>query len=218
MPLCGDRCGDRDGVHIGVDEPELSHASEDIVATGKRTLRVHDGVEARRRFGQSGEHCDLSEVQLVEGTAVVEQGRGAHSVGTMAEENLVEVELEDLLLAEEPLDLQGEQDLLELALVGLFPTEKEVPRHLHGHGAASRALLPGAHQVRDGADEPLPVDAGMLEKALVLCGDDRLDHCRRNLVETQRDPALLAELRHQSPIPGVDAQWRLEMNVLQHVD
>ena len=58
----------------------------------------------------------------------------------------------------------------------------------------------------------------MVEKALILRSDDRLDHRRRNFVETQGDPALLAELRHQAPIPSVDAQWRLEMNVLQHVD
>ena len=218
VPFRGDRCGDRDRVHIGVDEPELPHASEHVVATGERTLRVDDRIEARRSLGQSGEHRDLGKIEFVERTTVVEPGRGAHSIGAMAEEDLVEVELEDLLLAEEPLNLQGEQDLLELALVGLFPAEKEVSRHLHRHRAASRALLPGADQMRNGADEPLPVDAGMLEEALVLRGDDRLNHRRRHFVETQRDPALLAELRHEAPVPSVDAERRLEMNVLQHVD
>ena len=61
MALRTDRCGERGGVHIGVDEPELQHAAKHVVATGERALRIHDGIEARRSLGQSGEHRSRTE-------------------------------------------------------------------------------------------------------------------------------------------------------------
>ena len=172
------------GVVLGlVDVAELQHAPQHVVAAHHRLLRVGDGVEPRRRLRQPRDHRELGEVELRDREPVVDLRRRPNPVGALAEEDLVDVELEDLLLGELALDLQREQDLIELANVGLLPGEEEVPRHLHGDGAAPRPLLPGADEVEHRAGQALPVHPGMLEVPVVLAREKRLDEPLRHLVE-----------------------------------
>ena len=165
------------------DVAELEHAPEHVVAAHHPAFRIGDGVEPGRRLRQARDHRELGERELRDRASVVDLRRGADTVGTLTEEDLVDVEFQDLVLGELALDLQCKQDLVELAEVRLLPAEEEVPGHLHGDGAASRPLLPGAQQVPYGAGEALPVDPGMLVEAVVLARDERLDHPFGDLVE-----------------------------------
>ena len=198
-----------------VDVAELQHAPQHVGPAHDRLLRVGDGVEPRRRLRQPRDHRELGEVELGDGQPVVDLRRGADPVGALAEEDLVDVELEDLLLGELALDLQREQDLVELADVGLLPGEEEVPGHLHGDGAAPGPLLPGADEVEHGAGQALPVHPGVLEVPVVLAREKRLDQPLRHLVEAQRRPPLLAELGEQLALAGVDPQRDLEADVAE---
>ena len=192
------------------DVAELEHAPEHVVAAHHRAFRIGDGVELGRRLRQTRDHRELGERELGDGTSVVHLRRGADPVGAMAEEDLVDVELQDFVLGEPALDLQREQDLLELAGVGLLPAEEEVPGHLHGDGAAPRPLLPGEDQVQRRAEEALPVDSGMLVEAVVLTRDERLDHPLGDLIELQRRAELLAELGDDPAVAGQDPQRHLQ--------
>ena len=61
------------------------------------------------------------------------------AVRLVAEPDLVEIKLEDLLLREDLLDVDGDEDFLDLALDGLLVGEEEVPCHLLGYGARALA-------------------------------------------------------------------------------
>ena len=157
----------------------------------------------------------LGETELRDRAPVVDLRRGPDPVGALAEKDLVDVELEDLVLGELPLDLQGEEDLVELADVGLLPGEEEVPGHLHGDGAAPRPLLPGTNEVQHGAGQALPVDPGVLEEPVVLACEKCLDQPLRDLVEAQGRAALLAELGEQLALADVDPQRDLQAYVAE---
>ena len=166
-------------------------------------------------FGSPGDHRDLGEPELRDRAPVVDLCRGADPIGAMAEEDLVDVEFQDLVLGELALDLQREQDLVELADVGLLPGEEEVAGHLHGDGAAPGPLLPGADEVQHRTGQALPVDPGVLEVPVVLAREECLDEPLRHLVEAQRRAPLLAELGDQLALAGVDPQRDLEAYVAE---
>ena len=149
------------------------------------------------------------------GTPVVDLRRGPDTVGALAEKNLVDVELEDLVLGEFTLDLQRKQNLVELADVGLLAAEEEIPGDLHGDGAAPRPLLPGTDEVEQGTGQTLPVDAGMLEEPVVLACEKGLDQTLGNFIEAQRLTALLAELGEELALAGIDPQRDLQPYVAE---
>jgi hypothetical protein len=132
------------------------------------------GFIERRRLRQASEHRSLGERELVERLAVIGLRGCGEAVSALPEVDLVHVQLEDLLLGQAVLDLEGEQRLVELAREGLLRREEEVARHLHGDGA--RSLPPPArYQVRPGrAHHTDIVDPRVLVEAFVLGRDHRV--------------------------------------------
>ncbi|MCY1495647.1 hypothetical protein D9M68_295520 [compost metagenome] len=124
-----------------VDLAQFVHASEDPVAALLAAFRVDQWIEARRRFGQAGDHRHLREAQVADRFAVIDLSGGFDAVGAVAQVDLVDVELEDLVLAQFALDLQGEQDFVDLAREAAFAGEEVVFRHLHGDRAAASLYL-----------------------------------------------------------------------------
>ena len=59
-------------------------------------------------------------------------------------------------------------------------------------------------------DKTLHVHTGMLEKAVILGGQEGLDQDRGHLGKSNGRAAFIAELTDQHPIPAVDAQWFLQ--------
>jgi hypothetical protein len=119
--------------------PQLGHPAQYVMLALLGALRVGDRVVKRRRLGQSREHRRLGEVELVERLAEVDLRSGAEAVGALAEIDLVDVKLEDLLLGQAVLDLECEQRLVQLAGERLLRREKEVAGHLHGDRARALA-------------------------------------------------------------------------------
>ena len=68
------------------------------------------------------------------------------------------------------------------------------------------------------AQNALPINAVVPEKAVVLGGEEGLDELRRQLVVAHRDAPLLADGGDQPPIAGVDPQRHLQLDVPQAVD
>jgi len=99
-----------------VSETCFQHAREHVLAAFLRRLGVADGIELRGRLGQPREQRRLGQRERLHRLAEIGLRCGGEAIGALPEVDLVEVELEDLILAQFALDLEGEQDLVELAV------------------------------------------------------------------------------------------------------
>jgi hypothetical protein len=110
---------------------------------------------------------------------------GVDAVGAAAEIDAVEVELEDLVLAEAPLDRERQDSLADLAAEGAAVGQEDVAGELLGDGRA--ALSPAALGDADleGAGHAERVDADMRAVPLVLDRDHRVLHDLGYLVVAQ---------------------------------
>ena len=136
-------------------------------------------------------------------------------MGVLAEESGVQEDVEDFLLGELPLDADRQNPLLELAHQGSVPGQEVLPGDLLGDGAAALLGLAGVEdEQQDGPQRALVVDARMLEKAVVLGRQHRLDDHRRHVLQGNRR-APFAELGDQPPVAAVDGQRNLNPDVPQ---
>ena len=114
------------------------------------------------------------------------------------------------------LEREREEDFAQLAPeLLLFRDERRAHELLRQRAAALRDFH-GRGGDDNGARDALPVDAGMLEEAVVLRREDGLHHDRRYLFPGHGDPALLADLREQAAVPAVNAKRNLQAHVAQH--
>jgi hypothetical protein len=74
------------------------HLVQHVFPAGERAVAGADRMQQARRLGQGGEVGGLGERQLLERLGEIDLGRGGDAVAVLAEEDLVEVELEDLVL------------------------------------------------------------------------------------------------------------------------
>ncbi|MNZ33673.1 hypothetical protein D3C78_510260 [compost metagenome] len=137
-----DRFGEGALVALLVDLAQFVHARENPVAADLGAFGVDHRVVARGSLGQAGDHRQLGQRQFADRLAVVDLRGRLDAVGAVAEVDLVDVQLEDRVLVEGPLDLQGEKYLVDFPGKTPLVGEEEVLRHLHGDGAAAGLDLP----------------------------------------------------------------------------
>ena len=173
------------GGFAGSDGAGFDHGVEHEVAALHGALGMAVGVQAVGAVDDAGEEGALGGVELRE--VLAEEGLGGFAeavdgeAAALAEVDLVGVHLEDLLLGEAGFELEGDEDLNELALDALLGREEEAARELHGKRGAA-ALLVVADDVFDGAlGDAEVVDAAVLEEVAVFDRGDGLDHARRDL-------------------------------------
>ncbi|MNF62444.1 hypothetical protein D3C84_441260 [compost metagenome] len=126
-----------------VDAAKLVHAAEDPVAPFLATGRVDQRVEARRRLGQAGDHGHLRQAEFTDGLAVIDLGGGLDTIGAVTQVDLVHIKFKNLVFAEFPFNLQGQQYFIDLARETSFAGKEVILRHLHGDGAAARLDVAG---------------------------------------------------------------------------
>ncbi len=199
----GGRAAAGDGLRYGVaesrlvDEAGLDHAAQHITLAQRRARRIDDRVEGRWRLGQPCQHRRLGQRDLAERFAEVGLCGHREAVGALAEIDLVEVKLEDLVLRQAALDLQREQDFIELAIEGLLARQEEVSRHLHGDRRGALAASARGHVGDCRAHDAKRVDAGMFVEALVLGREDGLLEDGRHVGDVHHAAAFLAEFAQQ---------------------
>ena len=130
---------------------------------------------------------------------------GIDAIGAGAEIDAVEIELEDLLLAEARLEPDREDDLLDLPLEGPLGREEEVLGKLLGQRRAALDDAAGAEIGDHGAGQPDRVDAEMVVEAAVLDRHHRLGQVGRHLVERQARAGRVAAIADQLAVGGDDA-------------
>ncbi len=69
-----------------------------------------------------------------------------------------------------------------------------------------------------GPQNPLPINAMVLEEAVVLGGQECLNQLFGQLVVTHGNAALVANRGNQPPVARIDAQRHLQLNVAQTAD
>ena len=190
----------------GRDDAVRLHAPDDPVAARLGGARVFAGVVVIGCLGQRGEERRLGDTQLTERLVEVIERRRRHPVGAEAEIDLVEVELENAVLAEGTLDAEGEDRFLDLAVERQLVGQQEVLRHLlgDGRGADQPAVLSQVAQVGDdGAHDAEQVDARVAEKVLVLGGEDGVDDALGHRLDGDEHALLDGVLGEQPPVAGV---------------
>ena len=199
------------------DEAGLDHAVQDVELAHAGPARVHDRVVERGGLGQAGQHGGFGQVDLLQRLAEVGFGSGSKAVGAVAQEDLVHVDLEDLVLAEIALQLERQHHLVDLACEGLFGREVDVARHLHGDGGSALAACL-AEVGQAGTHHADIVDAVVLVEARILDGQHGILHDGRNFVERHVTAAFFTEFVDQIAFGRVDAQRQLGLVVLQAGD
>src|SRR5262245_15106232 len=89
-----------------------------------------DRRELLRPFRQRRQQRVLMKIQLFQRLAEIIFGRRLETISATAQENLVAIECEYLLLGVNALDLHGVQRLFEFARVGALAAQKEAPGKL----------------------------------------------------------------------------------------
>jgi hypothetical protein len=200
------------------DVAVLEHASEHPVAPRDRGVVVAHRMVVARPLGQRREIGDLGQRQVVERTVEVVERRGGDAERPPAEEDLVEIELEDAILRQRALEAQGEQRLTDLARDRELVAQEEIARHLLGDGARPDRPPVAAvvHQVLQARAQNVGhADAGVRVEALVLGGDEGVDHALGHLPDRYEDAPLVRELGHDPAVIGVHAGQRRRVVVDQ---
>src|SRR3546814_21125042 len=98
----------------------------------QRRILVAHGIVIGRPLGQDREIGELREIELIERLAVISVCGRLAAVRVAAEEYLVEVELEDLMLVQRMPALPGEDRFLGLARVAALVAHEQVFGYLLG--------------------------------------------------------------------------------------
>jgi hypothetical protein len=196
------------------DHADVGHAQQHVVATFQRTIGIGQRVAAGREFGDRGQHRRFGEVEFRQLLSVVELRRRRNAVGAVPEEDLVEIKLQDLVLAQFPFETQRQEDLGDLAGHRIFVAEEEVACDLLGNGAAARdAAVVGGRQQPDRAQDAAPVDPRVFVEARVLDRQEGIAHHRRHFLDVDRRALGLAKQGDQLAVAGVHPERHLQADV-----
>ncbi len=204
LPL---RLGDHAGVEHAPQYGELSLA---------RTFGVGYRVGPGRVLRQTGQHRRLGHRKCGHRLAEVGLGGGREPIGTLAEVDLVHVELEDLILVQSALDLHAEQHFLELALGCAAVAQVEVARDLLGDGGGTLEPAAGGG-LEQRPRHASPVDAAVAAKARVFDGQHGVLQQAWNLPDGREVAALGAELGDLHAVRRLDPKWLQGLVVRQRV-
>ena len=202
---------------VGGDEAVFLHAVDDVELSLARPRKIGDRIGGGGELGNARQHRRLGDRHVLQRLAEVGFGRRGKAVGAVAQEDLVHVDLQDLVLAQLVFQLEREQHLVDLAGVGLLGRQVHVARHLHGDGGGALALF--AAQVGHGrAQHAQVIDAVVLVKARILDGQHGLLHHLGNVANRRQVAPLFAKFADQLPFGRIDAQRQLGAVVGQFGD
>ena len=153
---------------------------------------------------------------MIQGLAVVELGGRGDTVGAVAEEDLVEIQLEYFVLAQRLFDASGQKQFGKLARVAFFGAEEEVAGNLLSDRARALGFLAAAeYDMQAGAHNALPVEAGVFVEARIFGGDEGPLQLGRYMIDRYRNAAGFTEGGDQLVVRGVDAQRDLKAHLLE---
>ena len=200
---------------FGAQEVLVPHQVEDDVAAPHRTIGVGARIVRARGFRKRRQGRGFCDVQVARRLPKehLRGGLDARDVGTEAD--LVQVQLENRVLGEVALQLDGDPRLPQLAGDLLLLTEvlgEHVARKLHRDRRKALRVMQRRDVGLERAEDAPVVDTVMAVKALILGRNERLTHVLGDLLERQDRAALDTELGDQPPVRRVDLR-RLQLDV-----
>src|SRR5262249_1838918 len=150
------------------DHAILLQAAEHVGESLLRAARVPVGTEIIRTLGQARKQRAFLDRELLRRLAEIAARRHLDAPGAAAEINGIEIELENLRLAERLLAPRRHDHLANLALVGQVFADQEVLDDLLGDGRAALRAPGGGEIADEGADQAALVDPLVLIEAFVL--------------------------------------------------
>ncbi len=170
-----------------------------------------EGVVQGRALRQPGQEAGLRQAEIVRRLAEVDVGGRLHAEGLVPVEDLVQVHLQDLVLAVALLHLDGQQELAYLLSDGAMGLpvaglEHVVLDHLLGDGAAALGGPAMDHVVHGGRHHPHRADRPMGVVVAVLDGDGGMAQVPADGAQGNHGaPFLVAFVEQGRAIAGVDA-------------
>src|SRR5215212_335096 len=193
---------DRRPVLRACDVAVRDHRPEHGVAPGERALGLVERVEDRRRLREACEQCRLREREVAGPAREVGLRGGLDAVRVVAEVDLVQVLLEDLVLRPAAVQLDRQAGLGDLSLERDLLADVEVPDELLGDRGAALHDLPRADVGPGGAQDAGDVDSAVVVEAPILDREDRLTHVRAHRLERDGCPVLLGGDRPEERVVG----------------
>ena len=138
--------------------------------------RMQDRIELDRVGDDRCQQRPLGPGEVLHVLAPVGLGSRLDAIGTLAEIDGVEVQLEDVVLAHLLFEADGERDLLGLATEVPIVGEQCLLDQLLRDGGTALIDTAGADILHERPHQPAQVDTGMVEELGVLDGQHRLDH------------------------------------------
>ena len=167
----------------------FDHQGEDVGLAGLSPREVGQGVVPGRRLRQAGQQAGLGQVQVARRLAEVGLCGCLDAVGQVAVVDLVQVQLQDLVLAQVARQPKGEDGFTQLTLDALgralLRRQVKVAHELLGDGAAAGHHFAGAQVLDQGAPQGEDIEAGVAVETGVLGGDGGLAQGRGDLLEAE---------------------------------
>ena len=201
-----DRLGARGLGLLGLEVAGLDHVAQHQVAAAQRQVGVGDRRPASGRLREPSDHRRLGQRQLIEPLVEVAARRRTDAVGSVAQKDLVEIDLEDRRLAQLGLHAHRQDRFANFAFDRALLILQEALGDLLCDRRA--ALHDGARaDVRlHRAREPAEVDATMLVEAAILGRQERGDQRCGDVFELRVGTMLARELGEQRAVGRVDAR------------
>ena len=182
--------------HAHVDEP-FDHLDE----PGAGPLGPADRVVPRRRADEARQERAFDHAELADRLTEVHLRCGLQPVGVVAEEDRVDVPLEDLVLGELLVEHQRVVGLQQLVPTVALQTGKElVLHHLLGDGAGTLARRVAGEVRQRGTDEAAHIHALVHVELVVLHRQDGAHHVGGHA--RQRDRLAVLAFEHGDHVAG----------------
>jgi hypothetical protein len=170
---------------------QVGHPLEHHVPSPDRRLRVADRVPSRRPGDHPRERRGLLQVQGCGVLSEIELRRGLDPVHAVAEENVVQVQLQDLPLRVVPVHLDRFAGLRQLASKRVGRPSGHVLHQLLGDRRAALRELSGSDVGDCRADDRLRIDSAVVVEAVILDGEYRAPRDGSHVVQVDDDPVLV---------------------------
>ena len=152
-----------------------------VTACGGAVQRV-ERVKRGWRFWQAGNGRHFAQRELIDRLTKIDLSRSPYAIGAVAQIDLVEVKLKDLVFAQQLLNADREEYLFDLTHQRLFRAKEEVTRQLLGNGTCPLRGMTGEQRHACRTENTDRIDTVVLVKTAVLGGDKSLHHHGWNLI------------------------------------
>jgi hypothetical protein len=193
-----------------------------------RPIGVHKRAQSRRGLDDGGDGRRFLQRQLLRGFVEVRARRRFHAVQPRAEVDLVGVHRQDFALGVALFNLDGDQNLLGLALEAFQSaalkdavlhvlSQEQCPRELLRNRAGAVAL-PGQDVPDRRHDHPRDADAEVALEPGIFGGDDRLPQHRCHVVVADDHATLDREFADLLAVAGEQARDGVRAVVVEGAD